>query len=121
MNVRPATAADNNAIQFNPETYFGKSQSAWFEAVAEVQADFTMKNATSEPVSMTVWFPLASVLKSAAWYEFNPDEMAPRVNSFMVNVDGAPLDYTVSELPNPAGPDKPLLPWASFTVTFLAG
>ena len=35
-------------------------------------------------------------------------------------MDGNSLEYTVSELPNPKGEDKPLLPWASFPVTFPA-
>jgi Domain of unknown function (DUF4424) len=121
MNVRPATAADNDVILLDQELYFNNTKSAWYQAVAEVQADFTMKNPTNEAVSMTVWFPLASVLKGAAWYEFNPDEMAPRINRFQVNVDGTPLEYAVSELPNPAGAEAPLLPWASFPVTFPAG
>jgi len=126
MNVRPATEADNAAITLNPEAYGyefqGKQfQPVWFQAVAEVQADFTMKNPTSEPVSMTVWFPLASVLESVAWDELNPDEIVPSIASFQVAVNGDPLDYAVSELPNPKGEDQPPLPWASFPVTFPAG
>ena len=121
MNVRPATKADNAVIRLNPDAYGYGSQPVWFPAVAEVQADFTMKNPTSEAVSMTAWFPLASVLKTHGWEEVSPAEVVPRIESFLVTVDGSPMDYEVSDLPNPNGADKPKLPWASFPVTFPAG
>jgi len=120
MNVRPATEADNALVQLNPKAYGFDPSSPWFAAIAEVQADFTMKNPTNDAVNMTAWFPLASTLEEFSW-ELNPDEIVPRIASFQVTVDGNPLDYTVSELPNPKGTDRPLLPWASFTVTFPAG
>ena len=69
---------------------------------------------------MTAWFPLASALENVSW-ELNPDEIVPRIEGFQVKVDGHAVDYTVSELPNPKGADKPLLPWASFPITFPAG
>lgn len=120
MTVRPATAADNALIQLNPQSYGLDMQSIWYPAVAEVQADFSMRNPTNEDVSMPVWFPLASALETIGW-ELNPDEIVPRIESFKVTVDGNPIDYSVSELPNPKGADRPPLPWASFPVTFLAG
>jgi len=120
MNVRPATEADNAAVELNPEAYGLQFQPVWFSAIAEVEADFTMQNPTSDPVSLTAWFPLASALENVGW-ELNPDEIVPRLESFQVAVDGTPLDYTVSELPNPKGQDKPPLPWASFPVAFPAG
>jgi len=121
MSVRSETEADNAAIQLNPEAYGYQSQSAWFSAVADVQVDFTMKNPTSEAVSMTTWFPLASVLKTHGWDEVSLEEVVPRIAGFQVSVDGDPVDYEISELPNPNGADKPALPWASFPVTFPAG
>ncbi len=120
MNVRSATEADNVIIQLNPEAYGFQFQPVWYAFVAEVQADFTMHNPTSDGVSLTAWFPLASALESVSW-ELNPDEIVPRIASFHVAVDGDPIDYSVSELPNPKGADKPLLPWASFPVSFSAG
>ena len=48
MNVRSATEADNTVIKLNPEAYGLQSQPVWFTAIAEVQADFTMKNPTSD-------------------------------------------------------------------------
>ncbi len=120
MNVRSATEADNVIIQLNPEAYGLQFQPVWYAFVAEVQADFTMHNPTSDGVSLTAWFPLASALESVSW-ELNPDEIVPRIASFHVAVDGDPIDYSVSELPNPKGADKPLLPWASFPVSFSAG
>jgi hypothetical protein len=69
---------------------------------------------------MTAWFPLASALEKVGW-ELNPDEIVPRIESFQVTVDSNAVDYTVSELPNPKGADRPPLPWASFPVTFPAG
>ena len=121
MNVRAATESDNAAIRLNPEAYGYQNQTVWFPAIAEVQADFTMKNPTSETVSMTAWFPLASVLKTFGWEEISPEEVVPCIESFLVTVDSSQVDYAVSELPNPNGADKPNLPWASFPVTFPAG
>jgi hypothetical protein len=120
FNVRSATPADNATLQLNPQAYGLDPSYAWFPAVAEVQADFTMKNPTNETVSMTAWFPLASALGNLGW-ELNPDEIVPRIQSFQVSVGGDPVDYAVSELPNPQGGDKPPLPWASFPVSFPAG
>ena len=117
INIRPATEADNALVKLNPKTYGLQSHPVWFPAIAEVEADFTMKNPTSDAWSMTVWFPLASALENVDW-EFNPGEIVPRIESFQVSVDGNPVDYAVTELPNPKGADKPLLPWASFPVTF---
>ncbi len=120
MDVRSATEADNTIIQLNPEAYGLQFQPVWYSYISEVQADFTMHNPTSEPVSLTAWFPLASALENVSW-EINPDEIVPRIASFKVVVDGIPVDYAVSDLPNPKGVDKPLLPWASFPVSFPAG
>jgi hypothetical protein len=121
MTVRVATKADNAAIKLNPEAYGYQDRDVWFSVIAKVQADFTMKNPTNEAVSLTAWFPLASVLKTYGWQEVSPEEIVPRIESFLVTVGGRPVDYGVSELPNPNGADKPLLPWASFPVTFPAG
>jgi hypothetical protein len=120
MNVRLATGADNTIIQLNPEAYGYQIQPVWYPVVAEVQADFTMNNPTTDDVGLTAWFPLASALENVSW-EINPNEIVPRIASFSVTVDGNPIDYAVSELPNPKGTDKPPLPWASFPVTFPAG
>jgi hypothetical protein len=120
MNVRPATEADNTIILLNPDAYGLQFQPIWYSYIAEVQADFTMRNPTSEAVNLIAWFPLASALENVSW-EINPDETVPRIASFKVVVDGKPVDYAVSELPNPKGTDKPLLPWASFPVSFPAG
>jgi len=117
LNVRLATEADNALIELNPDAYGLQIQPVWFSAIAEVEADFRMMNPTSEVVSMTTWFPLASALENVGW-ELNPDEIVPRIESFQVTVDSNPVDYAVSELPNPKGVDKPPLPWASFPVTF---
>jgi len=117
MNVRSATEADNALVKINPKSYAYDLYPVWYQAVAEVEADFTMKNPTSEAVSMTAWFPLASALEKVDW-NFNPSEIVPTIESFQVSVDGNPVDYAVSELPNPKGTDKPPLPWASFPVTF---
>jgi len=119
MNVRTATEADNNLLKLNPHIY-GFSQPSWYTVIADVEADFTMQNPTSESVRMTVWFPLASALENAGWSSGRPGEIAPRIETFQVSVGGNPLDYTVSKLPNPSGADKPPLPWASFPVTFPA-
>ena len=121
MNVRPAIEADNAVVKLNPQAYGWQFLPVWFPAVAEVEADFTMKNPTSEAVNMTVWFPLASALESVEWGDLNPDEIVPRIAKFQATVDGNPLDSAVSALPNPKGADRPPLPWASFTVTFTAG
>jgi hypothetical protein len=120
MDVRPATEADNNIIQLNPNAYGLQTQPVWYPMVAEVQAVFTMTNPTSDNVSLTAWFPLASAIETLNW-ELNPDETVPRIASFHVMADGQPIDYSLSELPNPKGSDKPLLPWASFSIAFSAG
>lgn len=120
MNVRPATEADNALITLAPRTYGLQFSPVWFPGIAEVEAEFTMMNPTSKMVSMTVWFPLASALENADW-NLNPGEIVPRIESFQVNVDGTPVDHTVSELPNPKGEGNPPLPWANFPVTFPGG
>lgn len=119
VKVRQATKADNAFVQLNPAAYGYELHPVWFSGVAEVQADFTMKNPTAEPVSMAVWFPLASALEQD--WSLNPEETVPRLEKFKVTVDHKPAEVTISELPNPKGADKPLLPWASFPVTFPAG
>ena len=120
MTVRAATESDNTLVTLAPDSYGLQAQPVWFPGIAEVEADFRMNNPTGESVSMTAWFPLASALENADW-NFNPREIVSRIESFQVSVDGNPLDYAVSELPNPKGADKPLLPWASFPVTFPGG
>ena len=90
-----------------------------YKAVVDVTADFTLSNPTGEVMSMTVWFPLASALENVRWEEHIG--RAPRIENFQVVVNGKPLDYRVTDLPNPQGEDKPPLPWASFPVTFPAG
>ena len=69
---------------------------------------------------MTAWFPLASALENVDW-ELNPEKMQQHIERFRVSVAEKPVEFTVSELPNPKGADKPPLPWASFPVTFPAG
>jgi len=123
--VRQATEWDATSVTQNPMAY-GLQGPEWNPtlifrlSVAEVSAVFTMTNPTSQAVSMTVWFPLASALESEEW-ENHIGEVAPRIENFEVSVNGQPLAYEVSELPNPKGADAPLLPWASFPVTFPAG
>ena len=119
MNVRLATEADNAIIELNPEAYGFQSDSVWYKLIAEVQADFSMWNTTASDVSLITRFPLASSLSSVNW-ELNANEIVPRIASFEVQVDGTSLDYTIIELPNPEGANKPLLPWASFPVIFPA-
>lgn len=124
LNVRPATEFDDTVVTRNPAEYglpgsFDGSP-GMYPAVADVLADFTMVNPTNEDVSMTAWFPLASALETEEW-DLNPGEVVPSIVRFQVIMDGKPLEYKVSELPNPKGEGKPQLPWASFPVTFPAG
>jgi hypothetical protein len=126
MTVRQGTDEDNSNILLKPgdlllpillqEPFYP----ILYKAVVDVAADFTLRNPTGEAVSMTVWFPLASALEDVRWEE-HIGESAPRIENFQVSVDGEPLEYRVTELPNPQGEDKPPLPWASFPVTFPAG
>ena len=130
MTVRQGTDAENAAILLKPGDPEGYGlfpillQEPFYpiiyKAVVEVTADFTMKNPTGEAVSMMVWFPLASALENVSWEE-HIGETAPSIENFRVTVNDTPLEYNVTELPNPQGEDKPLLPWASFPVTFPAG
>jgi hypothetical protein len=119
--VRPATEADNSLVKLNPRWYGYDSQPVWYPAVAEVQADFTLKNPTGEAVSMEVWFPLNSSLEKMPFSGDRPSEIVPRLENFTVSVGGEAVEYAVSELPNPGGADRPAVPWASFPVTFLPG
>lgn len=120
MNVRPATEADNTLVALTPNLYGFQHNPTWFEAVAEVEADFTMTNPTGKTVSVTAWFPLASALLNNEWSLYG-DEIPPSIDSFQASIDGEPADWTLSERPNPKGPDKAPLPWASFLVTFPGG
>lgn len=119
--VRQATEWDSATIAYNPMAYGLQNPQIpiWSLSVAEVSAVFTMTNPTSQEFSMTVWFPLASDLESDDW-ESHPGEVAPRIEKFLVGIDGQPISYDISELPNPKGAEYPLLPWASFPVTFPA-
>lgn len=116
MRVRQATEADNDLVELNPQAYGYENHPVWFPGIAEVEADFRMKNPTNKAVKLLVWFPLASALEKS--WSLNSDETVPRLVSFNVKVEGKPVGITVSELPNPKGKDKPVLPWASFPVTF---
>lgn len=119
LTVRKATGSDNTAINISPGNYGLDMFPTWFPAVADVEAEFTMQNPTSEAVSMQVWFPLASTLEDVNW-EGRSGEVVPSIRRFQVTVKGKIVDYSVSELPNPQGGDMPPLPWASFPVTFPA-
>jgi hypothetical protein len=120
MTVRGAKADDNASIKLNPDAYGYEIHPIWFEAVADVQADFTMHNPTEADVSLIAWFPLASALGNVDW-NFNPNEIVPRIANFRIKSNGTPIEFQVSELPNPGGSDKPDLPWASFPLDFPAG
>jgi len=126
MTVRQGTDEDHAAILLNPGDLFlpiplqEPVYPILYKAVVDVTADFTLSNPTSEAMSMTVWFPLASALEDVRWEE-HIGESAPRIENFQVVENGKPLDYRVTDLPNPQGEDKPPLPWASFPVTFPAG
>jgi hypothetical protein len=121
ITVRAATTADNALVKLNPDNYGYGFNPVWYPGVAEVVAEFTMKNPTDEDVLMTVWFPLAAALESIGWELDQPGEIVPRLESFQVSVAGKPVAHRVEELPNPQGSENPPLPWASFPVTFPAG
>jgi hypothetical protein len=116
LNVREATEADNSVVAWDAAGY---DFDVWFPAVAEVEANFTMWNPTNEKVSTTVWFPLALALEDDRWLN-HPDAIVPAIQRFQIMVKGKPVDYRVSNLPNPKGDERPPLPWASFPVTFPA-
>ena len=120
LTVHQTADVDNGNPQLGGLEYYPYFP-VLYQAVADVTADFTMTNPTNEAVSMMAWFPLASALENAEWENFPADEIVPRIESFQVAAGGKPLAYSVSDLPNPQGEDKPLLPWASFPVTFPAG
>jgi len=124
LNVRPATELDDAVVARNPAEYGLPSSfdgsPGMYPAMADVIADFTMVNPTSEAVNMTAWFPMASALETEEW-NLNPGEVVPSIQRFQVIIEGKPLEFNISELPNPKGEDKPPLPWASFPVTFPAG
>lgn len=117
MTVREATAADNAIVNLNPQYYGFDIHPVWYEAVADVKADFTMYNPTTETVTMTVWFPMASALNTLKW-NISPGETVPKIAKFSVSVNGNPVFYFENLQPNPNGADKPMLPWATFTASF---
>ena len=65
-------------VELNPQAYGLDPSTAWYPAIADVQADFTMKNPTDKAESMTAWFPLASTLEILSW-ELNSDEIVPSI------------------------------------------
>lgn len=117
MSVKLATAEDNSILNLNPAAYGLNIKPVWYPAVAAVVADFTMHNPTSSTIDLVTWFPLASALDSVSW-ELNPDEIVPAIANFQVMQNDVPLEFTVSQQPNPKGADKPPLPWASFQVSY---
>ena len=120
FNIRQATEADNKLVPLSPNYYGFQHLPVWFPAVAEVIAEFTLKNPTSQSINMTVWYPLASVLDVVEW-NLSSGEKIPRIEDFEAYIDGNPSNAMVSELANPKGADRPDLPWANFPVTFPAG
>ena len=120
FNIRQATEADNTLVSLTPKHYGFQYQPVWFPAVAEVEAEFTLKNPTSQAISMTVWYPMASALDIVDW-KLSPGEIVPRIQEFEVSIDGNPSNAMVSDLPNPKGADRPDLPWVNFPVTFPGG
>lgn len=117
MTVREATAADNAIVNLNPQSYGFNVNPVWYDAVADVKADFTMHNPTAETITMTVWFPMASALDTLKW-NINPGETVPKIAKFSVSINGNPVFYFENLQPNPNGADKPMLPWATFTASF---
>lgn len=117
MTVRQAVESDNAVVKLNPDSYGFEIKPVWYEVVADVEADFTMRNPTDTEINMTAWFPLASALENVSW-NFNPGEIVPTIQNFRVNLDGKSEAFIVNELPNPKGADHPDLPWASFLITF---
>ena len=79
-----------------------------------------MRNPTEEDINLTAWFPLASALGNVHW-NLNPNETVPRIANFRISSNGTPVQFQVSDLPNPGGGEKPDLPWASFPLVFLSG
>lgn len=125
ITVRQGTNADNAAYKMIPGDYgYPFMPNPYFPfvyaAVADVTADFTMVNPTNQDVRMTVWFPMASTLTETKWEELPPGDPVLRIENLRVVVDGMPVAYRISELPNPQGDDKAPLPWASFWITFPA-
>lgn len=117
INIRQALETDNILVNLSPNLYPLQHNPIWFPAIAEVEADFAMKNPTSKAISLTVWFPLASALGTNEW-KMDSAEIVPSIARFQASVNGQRVNHTVSELPNPKGGDKPPLPWASFQVAF---
>jgi hypothetical protein len=120
FNIRQATEADNMLVSLTPNYYGFQRQPVWFPAAAEAKAVFTLKNPTSQTISMTVWYPMANVLEVVDW-KLSTKERIARIQEFEVDIDGVPSNAMVSDLPNPKGADKPDLPWVNFPVTFAAG
>jgi hypothetical protein len=119
INVRAATEADNGLVDLAPKLYPLQMMPTWFPAIAEVDTDITMENPTGATIDLNVLFPLASALQAVDWM-LSKGETVPRINNLQVSVDGKPVTFTSIDLPNPAGADKPLLPWARFPVSFPA-
>jgi hypothetical protein len=78
INIRQATEADNALVNLSPNIYPFQHNPIWFQAIAEVEADFTMKNPTREAISVTTWFPLASALETVDWKLYS-GESVPRI------------------------------------------
>jgi hypothetical protein len=62
--VRLATESDNELVKLNPDACGLQIQPVWFTAIAEVEADFRIKNPTTEAVSMTCFAVEGTVLKA---------------------------------------------------------
>ena len=120
ITIRQATEKDNTLLLLTPNYYGFQRLPVWYPGVAEVTADFTLKNPTSQVVSMKAWYPMANLMDAVDW-NLSPSERMARIQEFEAYIDGAPSNAMVSELPNPRGAEKPALPWANFPVTIPAG
>lgn len=122
FSVRTPTETDISRLDLDLRDYGMTSQE--IPLVADVGARFWMLNPQVEPVDMLVWFPLAVTLKNVNYDNFGspmPGSVAPSIREFQVFVENQPVETTITEFPNPNGEEFPLLPWASFPVSFAAG
>jgi hypothetical protein len=121
MDIRQATEADNALVKLTPQAYVIQlAQPVWFPAIAEVQADFTLRNPTGAAVDTIVQFPLASALETADWGLVTRNTIIPSLEDFQVRVNGEQQDFTVTLLPF-ENAQAPLLPRARFLVHFPGG
>jgi|GEM_PF-743109 len=110
-NLEPG--AESTAVEMRRETVLIDVKDGGTNnlGVAHVTADFSMHNPSSQTEQLAVRFPISA---NDGRFQY------PEISNISLRVDGRPVSYARVNYPSLRGGGEEL-PWAEFTVNFLAG